>query len=83
MKLLGWLLMAAMVLALLRAAAIAGVILLMLLFCISLIRWPLDTLKVCFAFILLGVIGQHPAATLLFLTTIIACGHLASKVKGG
>ena len=75
MRALGWLLGAAVCLAALRTAAQLGLIILILIIALSLVRAPVESLKVLFGLVLLGTFVTHPGPSLGLMAAVIIVGH--------
>ena len=79
MKVLGWILLACLVLTALRwaVAFIAAAILFGVM--VALIRAPVQTLSVLFGWLLLCAFAAHPALGLILFVLIILGGRLSAK----
>ena len=72
MQLLGFILLASIVLAALRVAVVVLLIIYLLALCVSAIMKPVETFTVLMMFVVLATIDRHPLATGLITAAVIA-----------
>ncbi|QIG53760.1 hypothetical protein G6N82_05970 [Altererythrobacter sp. BO-6] len=79
MKALAWLGAGILAITLLRVAAQAGLVLILVMVVVCLIRNPVETLKIFAGLVLIGAIASYPLAGLLLCAAIIFAGALVPR----
>lgn len=79
MKLLGWILLACLILTAVRWAVLLIAAVLLIGLAVSLVRAPAQTLSVLFGMILLNAFAAYPGLGLILFILIVLGGRLSAK----